>query len=60
MTNTDYRDVKYVAAPFIVVDGTYYFLKEMRKTFNEVVNDCLKNNNADLSLEALSTLKPSA
>ena len=60
MTNTDYRDVKYVAAPFIVVDGTYYFLKEMRKTFNEVVNDCLKNNNSDLSLEALSTLKPIA
>ena len=58
MTDTDYRGTEYCAAPFIVVDDTYYFFEEISTTFNETLDYCIANEGtSDLSRNALLSLK---
>ena len=58
MTNSSYRDIDYCAAPYIVIDDTYYFLDETHRTFNETLDECIDDEElSDLSLEALLSLK---
>ena len=58
MTDVNYRDIAYCAAPFIVIDDTYYFLDEICKTFNEVLDECIDDETpSDLSHSALLSLK---
>lgn len=45
------------AVPFIVIDDTYYFLNEIRKSVNSAADYLLKNGGSDLSNAALTILK---
>ncbi len=45
------------AAPFIVVDGTYYFLEEMEYSVNTLALYHLANGGSSLSEDALNSLK---
>lgn len=47
---------EYVAAPFIVVDGHYYFLDEMTYSVNTLAVEYLKDGNYTLTNAALSIL----
>ncbi len=46
----------YCAAPFIVINGTYYFLDEMRVSVNSLASDYLANGGSNLSTQALTYL----
>ncbi len=48
--------VVFCAAPFVVVDGEYYFLNEAEYSVNSLAQHYLKNDGASLSNEALSML----
>ena len=50
--DTDYNTV-YCAAPYIVVDGTYYFLTEIRESVSSLAAKCKDSN---LSAAALAIL----
>ena len=46
----------YIAAPFIVADGNYYFLEELRYSVNTLADYFLTNGGSDLSDAALQYL----
>ena len=52
---TSFRRI-YCAAPFIVVNDTYYFLNEMRCSVNSLASDYLENGGSSLSARALQYL----
>ena len=49
-------NVKVCAAPFIVVDGTCYFLDEMEYSVHTLAQYCIANGGSNLSNEALALL----
>lgn len=49
-------DVTYCASPYIVADGTYYFLGQIETSVNDLANDLLINGGSTLSEEALTIL----
>ena len=44
------------AAPFVVIDGTYYFLDEMEYSVHTLAQHCITNGGSNLSNEALALL----
>ena len=56
LNESDYSTV-YCAAPYIVADGEYCFLDEMRYSVNTLAAECLDSGESPLSSEALNILK---
>ena len=46
-------DVVFCVAPFMVIDGSYYFFEEMRYSVRDLAELCLNNNGSNLSTAAL-------
>lgn len=56
LDSSDYATV-YCAAPYIVADGEYYFLEEMRYSVRTLASECYNNGQSPLSHDALGVLK---
>ena len=46
-------DIVFCVAPFMVIDGAYYFFKEMRYSVRDLAELCLNTNSSNLSTAAL-------
>ena len=56
MTLKSNYNVTYCAAPYIVANGTYYFLDQIETSVNDLASDYLENGGSTLSNEALTLL----
>lgn len=56
ITTEDNYGVVYIAAPYLVIDGTHYFLEEMAYSVNSMAQEYLENGGATLSNAALTIL----
>ena len=56
MTSVSSYAITYCAAPYIVANGTYYFLDQIETSVNDLASDYLDNGGSSLSNEALTLL----
>ena len=56
MTLKSNYNVTYCAAPYIIANGTYYFLDQIETSVNDLASDYLDNGGSSLSTEALTLL----
>ena len=56
ITTTDHYGIVYVAAPFIVAGGNYYFFNEMEHSVRSMAEACFDQGVSNLSDEALLNL----
>ena len=56
ITSEDNYDVVYVAAPYLVIDGTHYFLDEMAYSVRSMAEAYLESGGSTLSDDALQIL----
>ena len=56
ITTTDHYNIVYVAAPFIVAGGNYYFFNEMEHSVRSMAEACFDQGVSNLSDEALYNL----
>ena len=56
ITTTDHYNIVYVAAPFIVAGGNYFFFNEMEHSVRSMAAACFDQGGSNLSEEALYNL----